>query len=151
VEFFSRNFPEAEKFYEELAAKDPNGGGSFYGAIDYQSALGYLHLTAHDNSTGNRILQEALKKELKRLDSTPEHPEILYRVAAIEACLQNVEPALKHLGAATNAGWIDYRSLKLDPRFDSISDRPEFTQIVAKLEKTVQTMQKMYAADTHSP
>src|SRR4051812_3974712 len=37
VEFFSRNFGEAEKLYQELTAKDPNGGGSFYGAVSYQS------------------------------------------------------------------------------------------------------------------
>jgi tetratricopeptide (TPR) repeat protein len=150
VEFFLRNFPEAEKLYQELASKDPNGGGSFYGAVSYQSALGRLRLAAGDERDGSRILEEQLKSELEALGSAPSHPEILYRLAAIESSLGKVEPALEHLRAATEAGWIDYRSLKLDPRFDSISARPEFTKINAKLEKAVQTMQKMYAADSHS-
>ena len=40
VEFFSRNFPEGEKLYQELAAKDPNGGGEFYGAVSYRRHWG---------------------------------------------------------------------------------------------------------------
>lgn len=151
AEFFSRNFPEAKKLYQELASKDPNGGGSFYGAVSYQSALGRLRLAAGDERNGTRILEEQLKRELEALRSVPNHPEILYRLAAVESSLGKVESALEHLRAATEAGWIDYRSLKLDPRFDSMSARPEFTQIETKLEKAVQAMQKMYAADAHSP
>jgi tetratricopeptide (TPR) repeat protein len=143
VEFFSRNFPEAEKLYRELAAKDPNGGGSFYGAVSYQSALGRLHVANHDEETGRQILEGALTKEMEALHSAPNHPEILYRLAAIESSLGKVEPALEHLRAATEGGWLDYRSMQLDPRFDGICADPRLEAIVeatkAKIEKSRQS------------
>jgi tetratricopeptide (TPR) repeat protein/TolB-like protein/tRNA A-37 threonylcarbamoyl transferase component Bud32 len=142
VEFFSRNFPAAEKLYQELAAKDQNGGGTFYGAVSYQSALGRLRLAAHDEKKGNQLLNETLAKERERLRSTPEHPEVLYRVAAIESSLGDGETALEHLRAAVKAGWIDYRSLKLDPRFDGISTHPRFNEIVNNVSETVAAMKK---------
>jgi tetratricopeptide (TPR) repeat protein/tRNA A-37 threonylcarbamoyl transferase component Bud32 len=146
VEFFSRNFPAAEKLYRELASKDPNGGSTFYGAVSYQSALGRLSLAAHNEKEGNQLLNEALAKEHERLRSTPQHPEVLYRLAAIESSLGKVEPALQHLHAATEAGWIDYRSMALDPRFDVISNQPEFREIVTNLNATVEAMRKTATA-----
>jgi tetratricopeptide (TPR) repeat protein/tRNA A-37 threonylcarbamoyl transferase component Bud32 len=140
VEFFSRNFPEAEKLYQELASKDPNGGSSFYGAVSYQSALGRLHLAAADEKSGARILEEELRKEFEALRSAPNHPEILYRVAAIEASLGRVEVALEHLRAATKAGWIDYRSLDLDPRFDALRSDRRYQEIFGSIVTRVASL-----------
>jgi tetratricopeptide (TPR) repeat protein len=143
VEFFSRNYPEAERLYNALAAKDPNGGGSaFYGAISYQSAIGRLRQIAHDGQTASVILLQELKKELERLSSAPQHPAILYRVAAIEASLGRTESALQHLTAATTAGWIDYRSMALDPRFDSVRDDHAFKRLLARLAGEVEKMRR---------
>jgi serine/threonine protein kinase/tetratricopeptide (TPR) repeat protein len=154
VEFFSRQFANAEKLYQELATKDPNGGGSFYGAISYRSALGRLRLAAHDDESGTRILQEALRTETETLNSAPEHPEVLYRVAAIESSLGRTEPAVKHLQAAIRAGWIDYRSLDLDPRFDSIRDGDTFKDILAQLRNKVAELRRQQSgrklASTHT-
>jgi TolB-like protein/Tfp pilus assembly protein PilF len=144
VEFFSRSFVEAEKLYQELAAKDPNGGGGFYGAVSYRSALGRLQLVAADENSGKKILEDALNQEMEDLHSAQHHPEILYRLAAIESSLGRVEPALEHLRAATKAGWIDYRSLSLDPRFDRISKDPEFKKIIANLSASVEAMKRAY-------
>jgi serine/threonine protein kinase len=138
VEFFSRNFPEAEKLYQELAVTDPNGGSSFYGAVSYPSALGRLRLAAYDEKNGRRMLEAALKKELERLESLPQDPRILYCVAAIESSLGKIEPALEHLRNATEAGWIDYRSMALDPRFDAISGDPRFGAIIRETQTKVQ-------------
>jgi serine/threonine protein kinase/Tfp pilus assembly protein PilF len=142
AEFFSRNFAEAEKLYKELATKDPNGGASFHGVVGYQSALGRLRQTAGDEKAATEILQEELKKELDRLNSAPQHPEILYQLAAIEACLNRIESAQEHLQAAINAGWIDYRSLDLDPRFDALRSRPPFKDIIARLQSKVEEMRR---------
>ena len=141
VLFFSRNFADAEQLYQELAAKDPNGGGPFYGAISYRSALGRLRL-ADDDETGTRLLEEALRAEMEALGSAREHPEILYRVAAIESSLGRTESALEHLHAATAAGWIDYRSLDLDPRFDRIRDSHTFKDIFARLRHKVEELRR---------
>lgn len=40
IEFFARKFDAAAKLYTNLFEKDANGGGSFYGNISYESALG---------------------------------------------------------------------------------------------------------------
>jgi hypothetical protein len=129
VEFFSRNFPEAERLYQELASKDPNGGGSFFGAMGYPSAIGRLRLAANDQRTATRILEAALNKELESLRSVPHHPEILYRVAAIESSLGKIDGALSHLAQAIAEGWIDYRSLDLDPRFDALRSNARYQEI----------------------
>lgn len=142
VAFFSRKFADAETLYQELATKDPNGGGPFYGAVSYRSALGRLRLAAHDDENASRILETALQTETETLSSAPEHPEVLYRVAAIESSLGRTELALEHLKAATAAGWIDYRSLDLDPRFDRIRDSDAFKDILARLCHKVEELRR---------
>jgi serine/threonine protein kinase/tetratricopeptide (TPR) repeat protein len=129
LEFFARNFAEAEKLYADLAGKDGDGGGRFYGAVSYQSALGRLRLAAHDGKKGRLLLQNALNKEMESLRLAPHHPETLYRVAAIESCLRDTNSALDHLQQASAEGFIDYRSLDLDPRFDGVRDDTRFKQI----------------------
>jgi tetratricopeptide (TPR) repeat protein len=139
VAFFSRNFSEAEKLYRELAAKNPNGGGSFYGAVSYRSALARLRL-ASEEKTSRQILHDDLTREMEALQSAPNHPEILYRVAAIESSLGRVELALKHLRAAMEAGWIDYRSTQLDPRFDAVGHTPTFQELISLTASRVNQM-----------
>ncbi len=144
LEFFSRRFPEAEKLYGELAAKNPDGGKESYGAVSYQSAIGCLKLASKHETIATEILQATLKQESEALQLSPEHPGILYRIAAIEACLGRIEDALKHFDMAMKAGWLDYRSAQLDPRFDPISDRPQFRAAIlemrTKVEKARQRM-----------
>ena len=140
VEFFSRNFPEAEKLYQDLAATDPNGGGSFYGAVTYQSVLGRLRSEAGDKENGRRMLERALAHEVELHNSAPQHPEILYRMAAIEASLGSVAAALRHLQQAVDSGWVDYRSTELDPRFDRIRNEPEFQNIISTTAERIQRM-----------
>jgi serine/threonine protein kinase/tetratricopeptide (TPR) repeat protein len=142
VAFFSRNFAEAEKLYKELATKDPNGGASFHGVVSYQSALGRLGQATPEDKGATEILRRELKKELDRLHSAPQHPEILYQVAAIEASLKKIEPSMEHLQEAINAGWIDYRSLDLDPRFDALRTQPGFKDILAHLQTKVEEMRR---------
>jgi serine/threonine protein kinase/tetratricopeptide (TPR) repeat protein len=133
VEFFSRNFSKAEILYAELAEHDRDGGGSFYGAVSYQSALGRLRL----DKNGVDILKEALASELRVLDVTPDHPEVLYRIAAIESSLRLTDACVTHLGAAVKAGWVDYRSLALDPRFDAVRQTKAYREIASEIEHNV--------------
>ena len=133
VEFFGRNFPQAGRLYSALAQKDPNGGGGFYGGISYKSALGFLTMTKNPR-TGQRLLQECLENERKQVTLAPANPELLYRLAAIESSLHQSENAIEHLQAAVAAGWIDYRSLSRDPRFDAIADDIRFQTILGKLK-----------------
>jgi len=52
------------------------------------------------------------------------------------------ESAIEHLKAAVTAGWIDYRSLSLDPRFDAIADDVGFQTILGKLKLRVEDLSK---------
>ena len=145
--FFAGEFREARKIYSELALKDPLGGGNFYGAISYQSALGWLQLHAGETKVGRATLKGALQHELESLARTPRHPEILYRTAAIEASLGIRKSALDHLRSATTEGWIDFRSLGLDPRFDSLRGEPAFKQISEAIATKVASLRRSMPTD----
>ncbi len=45
VEFFARNFDEADKLYTDLSREEPNGGGSYFACVSFQSALGPFALS----------------------------------------------------------------------------------------------------------
>jgi hypothetical protein len=147
VEFFARNNAEAERLYTDLEKTDPGGGHSFYGAISYQSALGRLRCLAGDETSGRIILNRCLKTETEALAQGPHHPETLYRIAAIEASLGEKNSALQHLQAAASAGWLDYRSLSLDPRFDAIRDQPRYGQIFDAMVKRVTALRQSKLAE----
>jgi hypothetical protein len=145
--FFARHFAEARKIYSELAQKDPDGGTNFYGAISYPSVLGWLHLAGGEKETGESILKRALQHERAALGMAPRHPEILYRTAAIEASLRLQQPALEHLSAAAREGWIDFRSLGLDPRFDAIRADPRFKEISESMAARVASLRRSMPTD----
>lgn len=140
IEFFARDFKATEKLYDSLAEKSVEGGGSYYGAVTYNSALGRARQALGDNKGAKLILDVCLKKEAAALDRAPDNPEAAYRLAAVEASLDMPEAALDHLGRATTSGWLDYRSLTLDPRFDSIRENPAFQTIVSDLSAKVADM-----------
>ena len=149
IEFFGRNLLEAERLYDRLARADANGGAEFYGNISYKSALGYLRLAKGDSARARTLLQECLVKEFNQLKSAPDNPETLYRVAAIESSLGKNELALGHLQAAAAAGWIDYRSLSLDPRFDAIADDARFKMLLGRLKLKVDDLRRNIEADLY--
>ena len=63
-----------------------------------------------------------INSEKAHLAITPDDAESLYRLAAAEAVVGRNEEALRDLRLAAAAGWLDYRSPQLDPRFDSVSE-----------------------------
>jgi tetratricopeptide (TPR) repeat protein len=136
VEFFARNFPEAEKHYTRLHERDADGGGSFYAAASYASMLGRLKMET-DPVRGREILEQARQRDLERVERSAEHPAPLYRLAAIEASLGAPDAALRYLAAATSAGWLDFRSTATDPRFDAISTDPRFEEQLARMKARV--------------
>jgi serine/threonine protein kinase/tetratricopeptide (TPR) repeat protein len=157
VEFFARNYAEAERLYRELSM-DPGGGSGFSGGISYCSVLGYLRQKFGDKSAARTILQDCLQKELAA-GANSQNPETLYRIAAIYSSLEEKEPAFQYLSRAVATGWIDYRSLRLDPRFDAIAADPRFQQIIATLTNKVAELRRQIGqpitmastGETHSP
>ena len=147
VEFFAREFKSAEHIYRRLIRSNADGGGAFYGAVSYQSALGRIELATGQVKEGRLRLSENLTKELNALRLSPNHPEILYRIAAIESSLGEKVAALEYLRRSVTAGWIDYRSLALDPRFDGINDTPQFQAIMENLKQRVDGMRQTATAN----
>jgi len=150
VEFFGRNYSEAERLYDHLARTDTDSGATFYGDVSATSALGYLRLVKGDSKRGEPLLREALAKERSALKLAPESPGILYRIAAIESSLREKESAIAHLQAAAALGWIDYRSLSLDPRFDAIASDIRFQTLLGKLKIKMDDMRKAVPTDVRS-
>jgi tetratricopeptide (TPR) repeat protein len=140
IEFFARNYAAAEELYTNLARIDAQGGGSFYGTITYQSALGRIKQALGYHDVANQLLRESLEREKAAFSQQPGNSEIAYRLAAVEAALNLVEPALQHLKQAAAMGWIEYRSLQKDPRFDSLRSTPELDTFVDGLSARVAEM-----------
>jgi tetratricopeptide (TPR) repeat protein/tRNA A-37 threonylcarbamoyl transferase component Bud32 len=137
VEFFSGNYAQAKELYSRLMKSNERGGGSFYGAVTYQSALGRINQALGENEEATRLLQEALAAEAQAFKLQPRNSEAAYRLAAVEACLNQTDAALQHLRQAIALGWLDYRSLQRDPRFDSLRAIPELNTVIDGLSAKV--------------
>jgi tetratricopeptide (TPR) repeat protein len=142
VEFFARNFPEAERLYRELASADSDGGDTFWGAVNYQSAIGRSMQANGDEAPGGALLKQCIAEQTKKLSLAPADPVHLYILAAVESSLGRREQAFEYLTAARAAGWTDFRSLKLDPRFDSISADPRFNKLLTEMAAKVSELKE---------
>jgi tetratricopeptide (TPR) repeat protein len=140
IEFFARRFDTAASLYAALTKTDADGGGSFYGAVTYRSALGRARQALGNEEGAEAILEDCLFKETAAVDREPENPEASYRLAAVEASLGMSERSIAHLKRAVSSGWIDYRSLAMDPRFDAIREDPQVETIIKDLMSKVADM-----------
>ena len=137
IEFFARNFEMAAKLYSALSISEPNGGGFFYGAVDYQGALGRSLLELGRSADAKETLMRCLQTERSLVERQPNNPEALYRLAAVESSLGLTDSSIQHLLSAVQRGWIDYRSLQMDPRFDSLRGDSQFDRIISDLSMKV--------------
>lgn len=143
IEFFSRHFPAAEKLYREAAAIDRDGGVEFVGSVRYLSAIGFIQkLSGAHAKDGKALLEEAHWLDEKELLSAPDNLRHLYSLAANYAAQGKGEAATVCLDKAIAAGWIDYRSTMLDPRFDSIRNDETFKNALSRLINKVQEMRR---------
>jgi tetratricopeptide (TPR) repeat protein len=150
IEFFARSFDAAEKLYADLLQRDINGGGSFYGAISYQSALGRIRQALGESTGAKMLLERCLEAEAVAVKRTPTNPEALYRLAAVESTLGMSTPSIDHLRAAVSSGWIDYRSLAMDPRFDTVRENLQFRTILEDLMSNVADMRAKMRNTSHT-
>ena len=137
VELFSGSYAPAKELYSKLLKSDAHGGGSFYGAVTYASALGRIDQALGANEEARELLEAALAAETAAFKLQPRNPEAAYRLAAVEACLNQSDPALEHLRQAIALGWLDYRSLQKDPRFDPLRANPELNTLIDGLSAKV--------------
>src|SRR6202162_1934920 len=148
LEFFARDFHTAARLYTELNQSNPNGVGSEqYGAVSSGSALARLNTLGTDLKSANKLVTECIMRDQSELDRSPHNPEVLYRLAADESIRGNTAAALTYLKGSIAAGWIDYRSARLDPRFDTIAGTLEFHEIISGLAAHVATLGRRSPAE----
>lgn len=146
IEFFDRRFDTAVELYRALNRVHPYGGGPFYGAMSYCSAAGRAKQALGEMAEARRLLEDCIMRERANMEREPENPEAVYRLAAVEASLGMTEVALGHVRQAVAMGWVDYRSLEMDPRFDALRG-PEFQTIIRELSARVADMRKEASAN----
>ena len=143
IEFFSRRFDVAERLYREACVSNREGGVDFLGSVRFLSALGFVQkLSSARAKEGKILLEEARALDEKELLLAPDNLRQLYSLAADNAALGNREEATTMLNKAIEAGWIDYRSMELDPRFDSIRETQAFKDTLTRLINNVEEMRR---------
>jgi serine/threonine protein kinase/tetratricopeptide (TPR) repeat protein len=143
IKFFSRDFLEAETLYRQALQLNRAGGVEFLGSVRFLSAIGFIQMVSPLNANdGEALLKEARALDEKEVSLAPESPERLYSLAATCAALDDTETALVNLNKAVAAGWIDRRSMKLDPRFDSIRSTQAFKDVLAHLDNKLDEMRR---------
>jgi serine/threonine protein kinase/Flp pilus assembly protein TadD len=146
IEFFNRHFPAAEKLYRKALAGNRSGGGEFAGSVRYLSAIGFIEKLSDPHSKeGKVLLEEAHWLDEKELLSAPDNLRHLYSLAANYAAQGKGEAATVCLDKAIAAGWIDYRSMMLDPRFDSIRHSETFENALNRVISKVQELRRPQA------
>jgi serine/threonine protein kinase/tetratricopeptide (TPR) repeat protein len=145
VEFFARNFVKAESLYSALQAEEPEGGGNAgsYGSINYLSALARVKVQQGDIEKARSFADKSATMVSAK---GARDSETLYTLAATEAVKGRSNIALQFLESAINNGWIDYRSLKLDPRFDSIRTTPLFEKLLSDLDARATDLRRQWPA-----
>jgi tetratricopeptide (TPR) repeat protein/tRNA A-37 threonylcarbamoyl transferase component Bud32 len=140
IELFGKNFIEAEQLYLALQVENPIGGGFHqYGSIGYASALARL---ARDdqNSASAELIQQCRAADELALKKKPRDPDVLYGAAATRAISGENDLAIQLLAQAIDAGWTDWRSTGLDPRFDGLRELPAFNAILQHLHEKMERL-----------
>jgi len=140
VEFFTGHLSEARALYEGLSTTAPDGGGQFYGAVSYKSALGTLLQLAGENENAGVLLRARLTTLQQLLETAPRNSQLLYEIAAIESAMDLRELALKHFALAAGCGWLDHRSALIDPRFENIRSESEFREAMETMRQKVASL-----------
>jgi serine/threonine protein kinase/tetratricopeptide (TPR) repeat protein len=142
IEFFNRNFSEAEKLYRDASELNHLDGLGFPGAIRFASALGFIRQTTGSQVAGKTLLEGSERLDANELVKSPANPRLLYSRAATNAAIGSTALAKRQLEQAIAAGWIDYRSVELDPRFDSIRDAAQVRETLRQLREKVAAMRE---------
>lgn len=143
--FFSRDFIMAEKLYREATRLNRTGGVDFMGSVRFVSALGFIERKIGGDDAGAASLADALAMDEKDLREAPDNPRRLYSLAATKAACGERQAALTALGKAVECGWIDYRAMRLDPRFEEVRDTEAFKHLCDVLTERLQSMKQMLA------
>ena len=142
IEFYGHNFDAAQKLYQKLRNSNSEDGIDFLGAVEFESALGLIKQHTGSAAEGKALLEKAQKRDEAELLVAPDNFHRIYSLSANYAALSKLDKAVAALGKAVQAGWIDYRAIELDPRFDSIRGQQAFNNILTDLKAKVEEMRR---------
>ena len=95
-----------------------------------------------ETAKGERVLRKCLTDNLSQLSRNPSNPAKLYEVAALYSSLGQKNEAMQYLHKSTAAGWLDFRSMKIDPRFDQLIDNTDFRNLSDEIAAKVTRMRE---------
>lgn len=143
VSLFSGAFTEARRLYARLLMSNRTGDVLYYGGIRYLTALAFLEKENGGSArTVDSLLTEATALNEDSIREGPEYAAPIYDMAAVNAIWGRSDKALDLLTRAVDAGWTDYPSLRIDPRFRSLKNDVRFLKIVSDLEQKVEEMRR---------
>lgn len=131
IEFFARNWGEAERRYTALLdQKDVQTKLNYFGAVRIESALATIRQQLGDSNGMQKWLAIAETKDKNDLTDSPANPRLLYNLAASAAIRGKSDESLNYLKQAIANGWVEHRSTRLDPRFESFRNQSVFQQLL---------------------
>jgi tetratricopeptide (TPR) repeat protein len=143
---FGGQLQQAEQLYGKLLDRDRRSG-LFVSGLSYLSAKGWICLQTGRESEGRKLLSEAATNDNEFLETAPRHPQHLYSLAGTMAALGKENEALSLFDKAVDAGWLDYRYARLDPRFRQVRDNKHFNETLSVLEKKVRELRRQRPAE----
>lgn len=134
IAFFRGDVARAESLYRSLLSQDRLGSITFYGSIRYLTALSHLAKVS-----GRTEEAEKLAHEAEALDRAAliDGPQAWFDLSSLQAIRGDVAAAIESFSKAVSHGWLDYRAVRVDPRFASIRNRPEFIAIAESLRASL--------------
>lgn len=139
--FFTGDFATAKELYSRLLASNRTGDVLYYGGVRYLTALGFLGKESGDSSkTVESLLTEAAGLDEDAIRQGPEYAAPIYDLAAVNAIRGQYEQACDLLERAIAAGWTDYPSLLIDPRFSTLRSDARFRKLISGIERKVEEM-----------
>jgi serine/threonine protein kinase/Tfp pilus assembly protein PilF len=148
LDLFQGNDAEAEAAYQRLLKINRTGNVTYFGSIRYLSALGFLRLKRGDAAQAEAFLREAAELDERSMN---DGPGSVYDLASIRATQGRAQEAIALLDKAIAAGWIDFRSTLLDPRFKALSGDPAFQTSMGHLRAAAAEMKAKADALTSRP
>ncbi len=133
IELCDGNAPAATIHYEKLRAENSyQQNWVFRGSINPASALAFLARQVGSNERARQLAEEALNEDRALLAKYPHNARLLHDIAATCSVMGDTERAFSYLKEAIDAGWVEYRSTEIDPRFAALATLPRFTEMLVR-------------------
>jgi non-specific serine/threonine protein kinase len=146
ISLYDGSYAEAEKLYQQLAAKGSYVPGSFplgVVSVDYDAALGLIALKTGKSAEAKRLFDRSFEMNRKAIESGNELYHYRYNIAAVLAIRKNNDEAVRWFQKAIDAGWRLYRFAQIDPFFETLRTDERFRQMIAKVKTIVDDQRKL--------